>query len=405
MPAAASGAMRTTAGTVAHVIFIIQENRSFDNLFQGYRGADTAASGKDSAGDTIALAPIPFEAPYDIAHGAGNFVSSTDGGKMDGFDQELIEGDASKYAHPQYGYVPHSETALYFAMARQYVLADRAFTSNLDASYVSHQYAIAAQAAGAVDLPSYDGCEHDRSNVIATWTQTREYGPDEQTCQNYLTLGDELDAAGLTWRFYTYSTADWLWTGYGSIRHIRYGNDWSRVVSPETKVLSDIGAGKLASVSWVTPSDPDSDHPGSESRTGPEWIASIVNAVGESPYWKDTTIFVMWDDWGGWYDHVPPPYEDYDGLGIRVPLLMISAYAKKNYVTHVQYETGSVLRFIEDRFGLAPLAASDARATDPAADCFDFAAPPRTFVPFKTKLGLRDFERADAASTKPPDSE
>ena len=80
----------------------------------------------------------------------------------------------------------------------------------------------------------------------------------------------------------------------------------------------------------------------------------------------------MWDDWGGLYDHVPPPYEDYDGLGFRVPLIVISPYAKQDYVSHVQYEHGSILRFIEDHYGLGRLAASDTRANDPAVDCFDF---------------------------------
>ena len=113
----------------------------------------------------------------------------------------------------------------------------------------------------------------------------------------------------------------------------------------------------------------------------------------------------MWDEWGGWYDHVPPPYEDYDGLGIRVPLLIISPYAKRDYVSHVQYETGSVLRFIEDQYGLAALSASDARANDPAGDCFDFSQQPRPFVPFKTKMTLRDFARADTALPGRPDEE
>jgi phospholipase C len=89
----------------------------------------------------------------------------------------------------------------------------------------------------------------------------------------------------------------------------------------------------------------------------------------------------MWDDWGGLYDHVPPPYEDYDGLGFRVPLLMISPYAKKGSVTHVQYETGSILRFVEDQYGLAQLSASDTRANDPANDpaAFDFSKKPRKY--------------------------
>jgi phospholipase C len=388
-----------------HVVFIIQENRSFDNLFHGYPGANTASSGKLSNGQTVRLVPIPLEGTYDIAHGAGNFVKSTDGGKMDGFDQELIEGNGSMYRHPQYGFVPHDETTLYFAIAHSYVLGDNAFPSNLDASYVAHQYAIAAQADSAVDLPPYYGCNGEKSNTIQTWTQDRQYGPPEETCRNYQTLGDELDAASRSWRYYTYNTDDWLWTGYGSVKHIRFGDDWHKVVAPQTKIFADIAAGKLADVTWVTPSDPESDHAGSLSKLGPQWVASLVNAIGTSKYWNSTAIFVMWDEWGGWYDHVPPPYEDYDGLGIRVPFLVISPYAKRDYVTHVQYETGSVLRFIENQYGLAPLSASDSRANDPLLDCFDLSQPPRRFVPFTVNTHPGDFVRADAAAPGPPDSE
>src|SRR4029077_11560653 len=108
-------------------------------------------------------------------------------------------------------------------------------------------------------------------------------------------------------------------------------------------------------------------------------------------YWNSTAIFIMWDDYGGWYDHVAPAYLDYDGLGMRVPLLIISLYAKQRYVSHVHYEHGSILRFIEDQFGLPRLTASDSRATSPAADCFDFTQPPRKFVPIKASLDTQYF--------------
>jgi phospholipase C len=407
--AAAARAERARAASspIQHVVFIIQENRSFDNLFQGYPKANTVASGLDSKGETVQLVPVPLEATYDVEHFAADFISASDGGKMDGFDKEEVTGKPGSLTHPQYGYVPHSETKLYFEMAKQYVLGDDFFPSNLDSSWVAHQYAIAAQAHGAVDLPTYyEGCDKNRSNRIATWTKARQYGPYEQACQNYTTLGDELDAAGLSWRYYTYATEDWLWSAYGAVRHIRYGPDWqSDVVSPETQVLDDVAAGTLANITWVTPSVADSDHSSSESNTGPDWVANVVNAVGTSPFWNSTAIFVIWDEWGGWYDHVPPPYADYDGLGIRAPLLVISPYAKRDYVSHQQYETASVLRFAEDVFGLSTLSAADARANDPAADCFDFSQQPRPFVPFKTRHGKRDFERADRAHPGRPDDD
>jgi phospholipase C len=403
---AAAPTMRAFAGPIQHVVFIIQENRSFDNLFHGYPGAHTASYGMDSKGQRVRLVPIPFEVAYDVDHDFPTFMSAWDGGKMDGFDLEPVGGDHRQYKHPQYGFVPHSETTLYFAMAHQYVLGDNMFTSHIDASYISHQYAIAAQADRAVDFPSeYFGCDGQRTNTIETVTDARQLGPTENTCRNYQTLGDELDGAGLSWRYYTYSNEDWIWDPYASVQHIYKGPDWKNVIAPETQIFSDIQSGSLANVAWVTPSDQNSDHSGSGSKLGPQWVASVVNAIGESKYWDSTAIFVMWDEWGGWYDDVPPPTLDYDGLGIRVPLLAISPYAKRGYVSHVQFETASVLRFIEDQYGLGQLAASDARANDPAADCFDFTRKPRTFAPFKTDLKPRDFVRLDGVRRVVPDSE
>jgi phospholipase C len=403
---------RAASTPIQHVIFIVQENRSFDNLFQGYPGADTASVGLDSLGNTIPLTPISLAAPYDIDHSSYAFFPACDGSppgrncKMDGFDLEYNTAAPSQYPHPQYGYVPASESALYFAMAKQYVLGDRMFTSHIDASYISHQYAVAAQANGAVDFPTGQwGCSGP-SDTIGTLNSQRGYGPSIPVCQDYQSVGDELDAKGLTWRYYA-AGKNSGWNGYASIKHIRYGPDWKHnMYGRPSHIILDIKSGNLANVSWVTPTCANSDHSGCGSTHGPQWIATIVNALGKSKYWNSSALFVMWDEWGGWYDHVPPPYVDFDGLGMRVPLLVISAYAKKGYVSHVQYEHGSVLRFIEDTFGLGQLAASDARANSPAVDCFNFSLPPRPFSPFHPTLTEADFIRSEPAELKiTPDAE
>ena len=127
------------------------------------------------------------------------------------------------------------------------------------------------------------------------------------------------------------------------------------VISPETAVLTDVAAGKLASVTWVVPDLANSDHPASLSATGPDWVASVVDAVGASAYWSSTAIVVDWDDWGGFYDHVAPPQLDVDGLGFRTPMIVISPYAKTEYVSHIRYESTSVVKFIEATFGLPTL--------------------------------------------------
>jgi phospholipase C len=165
-----------------------------------------------------------------------------------------------------------------------------------------------------------------------------------------------------------------------------------------------VRAGKLASFTWITPVCDDSDHVNCPRGYGPSWVSALVNTVGMSKFWDSTAIFVQWDDWGGLYDHVAPPFKDYDGLGFRVPLLVISPYAKQNHVSHVQYETASVLRFAEDLWGLGRLAAADKRAASPAADCFDFSQKPRRFVPIHAPKGP-EFLLDRPPDYRAPDSE
>ncbi len=379
------------AGKIQHVIWVVQENRSFDDLFQGYPGADTVSSGKDSYGQTIKLQPISLATMYEIDHSAFAMFQACNGRaklpgtkcRMNGFNLERMYGS---FLDGQYARVPHRESKPYFDMAHEWVLADRMFASQLDESFVAHQYIIAAQAQSSVDVPFYYwGCGGGKTDQVEMIKQNRKYGGVQRPCFDYQTLGDELDAAGLEWRFYTSKYTkpfSGLWSGYQAVRHIYYGPDWKKdVITPQKLFLTDVAAGNLASFTWITPPCPDSDHPDCGGGLGPSWVASIVNAVGESKFWKNTVIFVQWDDWGGFYDHVPPPHKGYDGLGFRVPLLVISPYAKESYVSHVQYETASVLRFAEDLFGLPQLSAADARATSPAADCLDLTQKPRKFVP------------------------
>jgi phospholipase C len=295
-------------------------------------------------------------------------------------------------------------------MGKQYVLADRMFPSNFDASsFISHQYIIAGQASSALNYPVADwGCEGGPSDTIPTF-KTREQIPGGhiRACFNNKTLGDELDAAGLSWRFYTgpiYGDGG-IWSGYQAIKHIYKGPDWNKdIITPQTQFFKDVKNGALPVVSWITPTRENSDHPGYNSKTGPSWVASLVNAIGESNYWDSTVIFVFWDDYGGFYDHVPPKLVDYDGLGMRVPLLIISPYAKDGYVSHVRYEHGSILKFIEDRFNLPRLAASDTRANSPETDCFDFSKPPRPFKAIPSEYD-REYFLHQPPDYRPPDTE
>ncbi|MGA8574909.1 MAG: alkaline phosphatase family protein [Candidatus Cybelea sp.] len=383
----------TGAGKIEHVVFVVQENRSFDNLFQGYPGADTLSSGKNSKGKTIELQPMGLAREYSIDHSAQAMFAACDGTgrlpgtkcRMDAFDKELsLFGPPN----PQYVYVPRKESKPYWEMAQEGVVADRMFQSQLDESFVAHQYVIAAQAAWSVNTPNGQwACGGGKHDVIATITKERDpNGPNISPCFNYRTIGDELDEAHRTWRFYTSkygsasSGAGSYWSSYAAVEHIRNGPDWKNVVTPNWKFITDVRAGKLANFTWITPVCADSDHVDCGGGYGPSWVAALVNTVGKSNFWNSTAIFVIWDDWGGLYDHVPPAHLDRAGLGFRVPLIVISPYAKHGYVSHVRYETASVLRFAEDLWGLNQLAAADRRASSPALDCFDFKAKPRPFV-------------------------
>jgi phospholipase C len=412
----------TGAGKIDHIIYIVQENRSFDNLFQGYPGANTKSFGKNSKGQTIQLQPVSLKVQYVIDHSATAMFEACNGTgslpgtncRMDGFD---LEGSFNGPNNPQYVYVPHKDSKPYFDMAHEWVVADNMFQSQLDESFVAHQYIIAAQAASAVDLPNGPwGCTGSKYDTVATITASRnQYGPPELACFNYQTLGDELDKAKLTWRFYASaygsqsSGTGAVWSSYQAVKHIYRGRDWTKdVISPNWKFITDVRAGKLANFTWITPVCDDSDHVNCPGGYGPSWVSALVNTVGKSKFWNTTAIFVQWDDWGGLYDHVSPPFEDSDGLGFRVPLLVISPYAKQNYVSHVQYETASVLRFAEDLFGLRQLAAADKRANSPGSppgDCFDFSQSPRKFVPIKAPLPPKFFMHQPSAGSFAPDSE
>lgn len=212
-------------------------------------------------------------------------------------------------------------------------------------------------------------------------------------CFDYQTLGDELDAANVPWHYYAppLETTGGLFSAYDAIRHIRYGSDWTNdVVSPETQVLTDIANGELRGVTSVVPSFPNSDHPLAASNSGPQWVSAVVNAIGSSQFWNSTAIFIVWDDWGGWYDHVSPPQIDLMGLGFRVPLIVVSPYAKRGYISHQQHEFASILKFIEENFNLPSLNQADARADD-LLDCFDFSQPLRPFIRLRTTRSARDF--------------
>ncbi|HEY1883135.1 MAG TPA: alkaline phosphatase family protein [Candidatus Cybelea sp.] len=389
---------------IDHIVIIVQENRSFDNLFHGFPGAHSVSTGKLPNGKTTELKPVSLAAFYDISHGLQDAKTAYDSGKMDGFANEYSNGQGSGDPYPQYKYVSKSEITPYWDMAQQYVLSDRMF-SQLDGSFVAHQFLIAGWAGRTYNHPADApwGCDGPSGNVIGVLNVAGQPYGEETPCFTYSTIAGGLDSKGVSWRYYSPKTGDgYLWNAFDAIAKIRNGPDWQKHMSfPETKILNDVANGQLAGVTWVIPSNALSDHPGSKSKRGPSWVASVVNAIGKSKFWSSTAIFVIWDDWGGWYDDVSPQQQGFDGLGMRVPLLCISPFAKPGYVDHTPYRFGSILKFVEQRFDLPALGRSDSGAAAPL-NCFDFKKKPSAFRPILAPYDVRDVE-AHATNTAPDD--
>ncbi len=413
-------------GKIAHVVVVIQENRSVDNLFGGFPGADTVATAPTQDRGTVALRPIRLETPGDVDHSHYNFLKQYDHGKMDGFDGVVTGNWGGSAVNPSdgLGYVPADETRPYRDLAQQFTFGDRMFQSNSGPSYPAHLYLIAGTALSLSENPtafpnSYVwGCDGPASALTDRLADDDPgavdgpNGPDTPKLQNPMspcldtpTLGDLLDARNVSWTYYAPLIATRngdIWSAFDAVKHVRFGADWSHVVSPENTILDDIKQNRLAQVSYVVPNFRESDHASASDGSGPDWVATIANTLGTSPYWKDTALIVVWDDWGGWYDHVKPPHRDRMGMGFRVPLIVASPYARSGYVSHTTYEFGSILRFIEDTFGLGTLGQTDATATS-IADTLDLNAAPHAYTSIATRRrSAESFRHLQAIDIGPP---
>jgi phospholipase C len=393
---------------IRHVVIVIQENRSFNDFFATFPGADGTTIGKAARAPTCGIEKertiklkehdlvFQSEGPE---HGYQDYVTSRDGGKMDGFD--LIarpNGLACRYL---YMYTNPSQIKPYWDMAKQYVLAEHMFTTQGGPSFTAHQDLIAGGSVVApnealVNLPSALpwGCDapHGTRTSLITKGDVVRLGQGPFPCLGYRTLRDVLDAKNVSWKYYVPpvyfrggTVAGAYWDAFNAIKAVRYSREWKTNVSwPQTNIFEDVKKGRLPAVSWLVPDEPDSDHPGTGSDTGPSWVASVVNAIGESSEWKSTAIVILWDDWGGFYDNLNPKQLDYGGLGFRVPAIIVSPYAKRGYIAKTQYEFGSILRYIEDNWGLRRIGTSDERAAS-IIDCFDYSQKPRKFVKIAAK--------------------
>jgi phospholipase C len=447
------------AGAIKHVVIIFQENRNPDNLFHDtvlmQRGADIATQGKTSTGQMVTLTPVSLVVPYDLSHTHDAFLQAcvynpaTNSCAMNGAD--LVGCAPNCPTNAAYQYVDNSTGDIqpYFDMAETYTFGDRMFQTNEGPSFPAHQYIISGTSRTGESNPiavadnignnqrdgtAWAGClappgSYANGIDITNLDPRAQLNPiNYPLCFEHPTLTDLLDTAGLSWRYYA-PMAGSIWVSPDAIQHmcqptsadgkfddtVCSGPDWTdpnpKVVieGSNAQILTDIGAGNLPTVSWVIPTSINSDHAGNKTDNGPSWVSSIVNAVGESPYWKDTVVFVTWDDWGGWFDHAPPPsIRDSYEYGFRVPIIAISPYSKAATVSHQPNDFGSILRFIEQMFSLQQIdptvGYADSYSLGDMSDFFNFNQIPLTFTPIKSPLGAEHFLN-DKTPPSPPDND
>ena len=313
--------MRKPSGPIQHVVIIVKENHTFDNYFGRFPGVD---------GDgNLAAASDPPSTDHPHEHAA--WLKRASGAAKEQYDQANLPN--------------------YWRYARQYTLCDRYFTEVAGPSTPNHLMLIAA-ASPIIDNPHYRDPIKDQPPF------------------DIPSLPAALAKAGLTWRNYGGYAHGYITALKGSKNNVS-----------ADRFAKDAAAGKLPAVSWVYGPKGLSEHPVEPVKAGQKWTADQVDAVVKGGLWRNTVIFITWDDWGGWFDHVKPPLVEKwtDGTqfryGSRVACLVLSPYAKAGHVSHVQHSHVSLVRFCESTFGLKPLNARD-RAADDMSDCFDFAQKP-----------------------------
>jgi phospholipase C len=456
----------TPANPIEHIVFIVQENRTLDNIFggpNGFPGADTVGSGQTSTGQSVALTQVNLEKPVFSGGDPNNYhfqwltacnapspqpwpVGQTAPCRMNGFN--LNAQQQKGFPKPVsvgtiYSYVNRSEVAPYWFIAQHYALGDEFFMGHNSESYTAHQYIFSSQSHGTVDAPVYPssfncgllyeecvyvpwGCDSPAGTLMYTIDSTTGAynGPPSPPPSNapapcfgqsgnYPSIADRAQAANLSWRVYAYSMCsnilgldvnftirytDKVWpdsaqmanchTNYGIVNPLKANS--AHFVAPSSQFLSDessssSSATKLAAITWILPGPLTSDHPGVPfGDCGPGWVSKVINAIGSNANdWKSTVIFVLWDDWGGFYDHKAPyVVRDQVGPGFRVPLLVISPYVRAGQVVHTNIEFATLNKFVETTFGLPSLGATDATPYLNNLDAFfNFSQTPLSFTP------------------------
>jgi len=430
---------------ITHLIVIYQENWGFDALYGRFPGANGLANAGatirqvDKAGKPYTTLPQPIDttktppapdrrfpanlpvAPFDAARfvppdlKTGDAVHrfyqeqyQIDGGKMDKF---VAWSDAAGLAMSYYDATMLPEGRL----ASQYTIADNFFHSAFGGSFLNAQWLIAAATPAWPNAPTdkvavldaqglmmKDGVVTPDGFAVNTCFPVKGPHPAKVTDPAQLaplftnpTIGDRLDAAGVSWAWYSGGWNDAVagkpdplfqfhHQAFAFYQNFALGSAGQAHLKDETDFMTALQSGTLPAVSFVKPIGEENEHPGyADLAKGQQHVADLVAAIQASPVWHDTAIVITYDENGGRWDHVAPPKEDKWGPGTRVPTIIVSPYARKGFVDYTPYETVSILKFIETRWNLQALGERDAHAND-LTNAFDFIAPPSSATPLAT---------------------
>lgn len=356
-------------GVIKHVVIIVRENHSFDNIFGTFPRADGARSGL-AGSRRVKLSETPDSLVRDIGHSVPSALAAIDGGRMDRFN--LIAYSAQKGRNVALSQYYRRDIPNYWAYARDFTLADHYFSSVLGDSFPNHLSLVAGSNLGVIEDPKtpsgtkkqrYWGCDSPRGTSVQVVTS---YGvQSEFPCFSARTLVDEANAARVSWRYYAppAGSVGYVWSTLDAIRQVRRTGLWRARVRPPAQFDEDVRNNRLPAISWLSADWKVSDHPPASMCRGENWTVSRINEIMRSPQWYQTVIVVTWDDFGGFYDHVSPPRETAYTLGPRVPTIVISPYVRPGRIYRKQLDARSILRYVENLYGLPRLMPFDRTVT------------------------------------------
>ncbi len=377
-------------GKIQHVVVIMQENRSFDSYFGTYPGADgiPMANGKPTVCVPNAIAKT-CDAPYHVTrntnsggpHGEANFTADVDGGKMDGFigQAEAGKGACSDPHNPGctagsvtdvMGWRDAREIPNYWSYAQHFVLQDHMFVPTTSWSLPSHLF-MTSEWSAICSVPDQPLSCTNSNAFPANPPDFRPFkdGPVTTPSYAWTDLTYLMHAHQVSWGYYVAKgsqpdCADDGATCTPQQQNARTPGIWNPLpwfttvqqdgqlgnIQDTSAFLDQAAQGTLPDVSWVVPDQIHSEHPPAQPQVGQAWVTHLLNTLMQGPEWNSTAVFLTWDDWGGFYDHIVPPVVDANGYGLRVPSMLISPWARQGLIDHQTLSFDAFAKFIEDRF-------------------------------------------------------